>query len=121
MRSSRSATCARSHCASRAISLVSRWSHNVQPSRSASSLAIPAAPLPNSRSTVMILTLSIVLSDCNLAFARVVLFQDKGENEHDHGCDGENPKRIDVGQRCRLALRGLIDPRMRLHLSLIEA
>src|SRR5205809_3944135 len=121
MRSSRFATCACSHCASRAISVVSRWSHSVQPSRSASSLAIPAAPLPNSRSTVIILTLSIVLSCGGLAFPRLVLFQDKGEDEHDHGCDAEKPECIDVGQCCSLALRGLIEPCVRLHLSLIEA
>src|SRR5215470_1652563 len=107
MRSSRFATCASSHCARRAISLVSRWSHNFHPSRSARSLAITAPPLPNSRSIVMILTLSIVLSDGSLAFVRLVLFQDKRESEHDHGRDGENPKRIDIGQRRRLALRGL--------------
>src|SRR5438094_4605979 len=121
MRSSRFATCASSHCAKRAISLVSRWSHNFHPSRSARSLAITAAPLPNSRSIVMILTLSIVLSRGNLAFARLVLFQNKRKNEHNRGCDAEKPECIDVGQRCRLALRGLVEPRVRLHLGLIEA
>src|SRR5206468_12617020 len=97
MHSSRFATCASSHCARRAISLVSRWSHNFHPSRSARSLAITAAPLPNSRSIVIILTLSIVLSCGGLAFPRLVLFQDKGENEHDHGRSEERR----VGKECR--------------------
>src|SRR6185369_12845064 len=100
MRSSRFATCARSHRAMRAFALVSRSSHNFHTNCSASSLSIPAAPLPNSRSIVITLTFSILLSHgAGIAFARLILFQEKRENEHDHGCNAEKPERIDVGQR----------------------
>src|SRR5262245_29779475 len=122
MRSSRFATCASSHCARRAIAVVSRWSHNFHPSRSARSLAITAAPLPNSRSIVMIFTLSIFLScGAHLALAGLVLFQKEGENEHDRGSNAEKPEGIDVGQHCGLTLRGRVEPGVRLRPGLIEA
>src|SRR5438876_3943341 len=104
----------------RAISSVSAWSQSFQPSRSATFLAILAAPLPYSRSIVITLIVAMFLppllhNDC-AARGRIVLPHNEREQEHDARRNSEHHERIDIGQRLRLRLERTVQASISLQL-----
>src|SRR5580658_6662994 len=89
----------------RAISMVSNSSHNFQPSGAASVAAISAAPLPYSRSIVMILIIESLASQLTgLTHSHpatglgIILANDEGEQKHYARRDGQHPENIDVSE-----------------------
>src|SRR5580704_17559063 len=113
MRSSHRITAEQSTLARRAISSVSNWSHNFQPSRLASSAAMAPPPQPYSRSMLIRRNMATPLVYRELVYrdsaAGPAFFHQKDQGNHRQDGYAEKPKVIEIGEHGGLALHRAFD------------